>query len=138
MIALVTATKALVLDEDMAPLSGAISLLGGTSEVVVWDDSSVDWTKYSVAIIRSTWDYHNRYREFLEWVNKVSTLTTLHNNAEVIRWNTDKRYLDELSHAGIATVPMLLEVEATEPSLFFSVDTAALERFARCCIATAG
>ena len=55
--------------------------------------------------MRSPWDYHRRYDEFLSWIDRVSTATVLHNPAEVIRWNTDKTYLAGLEAAGVPIIP---------------------------------
>jgi glutathione synthase/RimK-type ligase-like ATP-grasp enzyme len=58
-----------------------------------------------MAIVRSPWDYHRRYPEFLAWLDAVSAVTQLHNSADIIRWNTNKEYLAELVDAGIGIVP---------------------------------
>ena len=66
------------------------------AEPVVWDDENVDWDVYDLVIIRSTWDYTPRREEFIEWVERLPRVL---NPANVIRWNTDKRYLAEVPHA---------------------------------------
>jgi glutathione synthase/RimK-type ligase-like ATP-grasp enzyme len=55
--------------------------------------------------VRSTWDYEDKHREFLEWARRVERKTTLWNPAETIAWNSDKRYLRELARRGVPTVP---------------------------------
>jgi glutathione synthase/RimK-type ligase-like ATP-grasp enzyme len=104
-IALVTARGALELDEDMPLLAGALSDLGAAVETPCWDDSSVDWTRYGAALLRSTWDYADRSDEFLAWCDTCSTRTRLLNAAGVVRWNTDKHYLADLARAGVPVVP---------------------------------
>lgn len=104
-VALVSARAARDLDDDLAPLLAAFARLGATAEVQDWDDPDVDWSSYDMALVRSTWDYHARYDEFRDWVDRVAAVTDLHNPVEVIAWNTDKRYLRELSEAGIPVVP---------------------------------
>jgi len=56
-------------------------------------------------VLRSTWDYAERIGEFLEWADRCACLTRLANPVETVRWNTDKRYLLELSQAGVPVVP---------------------------------
>ena len=56
-------------------------------------------------VIRSTWDYHRRPREFAEWLSRVSVATMLHNPQDVVRWNMDKRYLRDVVTAGIPVIP---------------------------------
>ena len=104
-IALVTAHAARALDEDLPPLVAAMAACGITPEIVVWDDPAVDWARFSLALLRSTWDYHERLPEFLAWLGRVARLTRLANPEEVVRWNLDKHYLAELQRAGVATVP---------------------------------
>ena len=62
----------------------------------MWDDPTVDWDRYALVIVRSTWDYSWRHEQFLAWAESVPRLL---NAVDVIRWNTDKRYLDELPEA---------------------------------------
>jgi glutathione synthase/RimK-type ligase-like ATP-grasp enzyme len=45
-------------------------------------------------VVRSTWDYPDRREAFLAW---AESLPHVLNPPEVLRWNTDKRYLEELS-----------------------------------------
>ncbi len=69
---------------------------------VPWDDPDVDWTGFEAVVIRSTWDYSRRRDEFLAWADSVGD--RLHNSPDVLRWNSDKRYLGELAAAGFSTV----------------------------------
>ncbi|MBI3856591.1 MAG: hypothetical protein HY293_12965 [Planctomycetes bacterium] len=104
-VVLVTAASARELDEDLPPLCTALKDAGVLHEVAVWDDPAVDWRAYSLAVVRSTWDYVPRRDEFLAWAARVSSVTRLCNPAEILRWNTDKRYLREMSRQGLPVVP---------------------------------
>ncbi len=104
-IALVSGGEAREFDTDLPYLSRALGDRGIITEVVDWDNASVDWSRFSMAIVRSPWDYHRRYPEFLTWLDAVSAVTTLQNPADIIRWNTNKEYLDELVDAKIGIVP---------------------------------
>ena len=109
-IALVTCAAGRSRDDDLPPLLAALVAhhVGGdavVAEAVDWDDPAVDWAVYDLAVIRSTWDYTARYDEFLAWVERCSAATTLINDPGVLRWNSDKRYLDELAAAGVRVVP---------------------------------
>ena len=105
LVALVSAAEARHHDTDLSLIVRALGDRGIVADIVDWHDASIDWSKYSMAIIRSPWDYHRRYAEFMTWVDDVSTKTTLHNSADIIRWNTDKSYLQELIDAGIDVIP---------------------------------
>lgn len=104
-IALVTASAARELDEDLAPLEIALREAGANVTIAVWDDANVDWSHFQLALLRSTWDYTQRLAEFLAWAERAATQTRLLNPLPVIRWNTDKHYLRDLGKSGIAIVP---------------------------------
>jgi O-ureido-D-serine cyclo-ligase len=103
-IVLVSARAARGLDDDEAPLCAAFGAAGCHAERAEWDDPGVDWASFDVALLRSTWDYAERLNEFLAWVSRASALTRVLNPPSVVRWNTDKHYLSDLSQAGIAVV----------------------------------
>jgi hypothetical protein len=104
-IALVTAIAAFPLDEDMPPLLAAFARAGVDAEVRAWDDTTVSWSRYDIALLRSPWDYTERLPEFLAWAGRVSRQARLLNPLAVIERNTDKHYLADLAKAKIATVP---------------------------------
>ncbi|TDB75413.1 hypothetical protein E1165_11080 [Micromonospora sp. KC723] len=101
-VALVTCDRLTDLDPDdrlvLAPLAGR----GVRVDPAVWDDPDVDWPAYDLVVLRSPWDYALRRDEFVAWADTVPQLV---NPADVVRWNTDKRYLGELAAAGVPTVP---------------------------------
>jgi len=104
-IALVSADEALSLDPDMPPLVEALQSHGVEVATPSWDDASIDWARYDLALLRSTWDYAERIDEFLEWARRCASVTTLLNPPDVVAWNTDKHYLAMLGAAGVAVVP---------------------------------
>lgn len=91
-------------EPDAPTLDAALAEAGITARWVSWDDPEVDWSGSLVAV-RSTWDYHDRLKEFLAWARSVPRLL---NGAEVFAWNTDKTYLVELARTGLPVVPTLL------------------------------
>ena len=78
-------------------------LPGGS--IVAWEDDAVDWASFDVVVLRSTWNYTDHLDAFLAWAERVAGVTRLVNPLSVIRWNTDKRYLDQLAVAGVPVVP---------------------------------
>ena len=101
MIALVTTQAARGHDHDLDILTAALDAAQQKWQIVNWDDVAIDWTQFSIAVLRSTWDYYARLDEFVAWVDQVSAQTTLCNPAGIVRWNVDKRYLQEMSAHGI-------------------------------------
>ncbi len=112
-IALVTVHAARATDADLAPLQAALLVAGAHVSIVDWDDAAADWSAFDLVVLRSCWDYTERYVEFLVWAERVSHLTRLLNAFAIVRWNTDKHYLADLERAGIAIVPSrFIEPEA--------------------------
>ena len=101
-IGVATCALAPDLDEDGPLLMDALESAGADATVVLWDDDPVDWKSFDAVLVRSTWDYPLRRAEFLAWTRRCRRTT---NPADVLAWNTDKRYLDDLSRAGVPTVP---------------------------------
>ena len=104
-IALVTCAKLPPHERDDAPLVAALLARGATVHQPVWDDEAVDWSRFDLAVIRTTWDYWHRRDDFVRWAERVEAQTPLCNPARVVRWNTSKAYLRELEAAGVRTVP---------------------------------
>jgi glutathione synthase/RimK-type ligase-like ATP-grasp enzyme len=103
-VALVSAESARHLDEDLPPLVRALAAIGAEPSVEVWDDPAVDWAAFDLVVVRSTWDYVPRRDALLAWSEAVAAVTVLANPPDVLRWSTDKRYLAELSSAGVPCV----------------------------------
>jgi glutathione synthase/RimK-type ligase-like ATP-grasp enzyme len=90
------------LDEDGPALVEALRARGLEPVAAVWDDPTVDWARFDLVVLRSTWDYAERRDEFLSWLDALPRVV---NPPEVVRWNTDKRYLAALADAGVPVVP---------------------------------
>ena len=119
MIALVTTQAARGHDHDLDILTAALDAAHQKWQIVNWDDASIDWSQFSIAVLRSTWDYYARLDEFVAWVDLVSAQTTLCNPAEIVRWNVDKRYLQEMSAHGIPVMAttFVLQLSQVTPEL---------------------
>ncbi|RAO61663.1 ATP-grasp domain-containing protein [Micromonospora saelicesensis] len=101
-VALVTCSALADLDPDDRLVLAPLAARGVAVQSAVWDDPDVDWSSYDLVVLRSPWDYALRRDEFVSW---AATVPMLVNPADVVRWNTDKRYLAELNAAGVPTVP---------------------------------
>ena len=72
-----------------------------------WADEKFDWGTTKYAIFRTTWDYFDRFEEFFNWLEKNKERTTFINSADIINWNIDKHYLQDLATNGINIAPTL-------------------------------
>jgi glutathione synthase/RimK-type ligase-like ATP-grasp enzyme len=106
-LALATCAELPELDADDHALRDALLERGVPTDVVVWDDPTVDWGTYPHVVIRSTWDYTDRPAQFADWTRKVERTSTLLNPASVVGWNIDKTYLRDLEKAGLPIVPTI-------------------------------
>lgn len=104
-IALVTCAEARPLDEDLPPLLEALERAGVECGLCDWTDPEVDWASWDAAVIRSPWDYFHDLDAFLAWAGEVDAQTRLLNPLPVVRWSCDKRYLRDLTKAGVPVVP---------------------------------
>ncbi|MCW2561141.1 MAG: hypothetical protein JWP55_5105 [Mycobacterium sp.] len=87
-------------DGDDAGLVKALRSRGLHARWLSWDDPETE--RADVVVLRATWDYIDRLDEFLAWTRRVPNLL---NAPDVVAWNTDKRYLADLTAAGVPTVP---------------------------------
>jgi glutathione synthase/RimK-type ligase-like ATP-grasp enzyme len=101
-VALVSSERGLQVDPDLPLASAALRDAGQEVDLVRWDDETVDWDGFSLAVVRSCWDYAWRLEEFLAWAGSVPRLR---NGVELLHWNTDKTYLRDLEKAGLPVVP---------------------------------
>ncbi|MFJ4711864.1 RimK family alpha-L-glutamate ligase [Streptomyces sp. NPDC088785] len=118
-IALVTCRPApdISVDRDLPPLVAELERCGADAVAAEWDDPDVDWAAFDLVVLRSTWDYSWRRAEFLRWAGHCAAVTRLANPVDVLRWNTDKRYLGELARAGVPTVPTVYVAPGDTPAL---------------------
>ena len=96
-----------ILNED-GLLERAFEALGATTARVAWSDPAVDWSGFDALLIRQTWDYFERFGEFMAWLDRIEGSVRVVNPVDVIRWNADKRYLVDLADAGVAVVPTVV------------------------------
>lgn len=86
--------------------AAALEAAGLLAQPVRWDDADADWGAFATLVIRSTWDYHLRPDEFRAWLDSLEAVgTPIWNPVGVLRWNMDKRYLQDLEADGVALTP---------------------------------
>uniref|UniRef100_UPI004047D6DB ATP-grasp domain-containing protein n=3 Tax=Roseivirga sp. TaxID=1964215 RepID=UPI004047D6DB len=75
-----------------------------------WADLDFDWAETKMVLIRTTWDYFDRYEEWQNWLALVASKARLINPIEIIRWNMDKHYLGDLKARGV-NIPETIYIE---------------------------
>lgn len=99
-VALATCAQVPEGDDEAQLLTEALAARGIEAAPAIWDDACVDWHAFDLVVVRSTWDYPARRDAFVAWADSLPYVL---NPPEVLRWNTDKRYLQELPVAIIPT-----------------------------------
>ena len=95
-------------DPDDAHLVLALERVGAQPRWVVWNatDPTRLHEQLDLLLIRSPWDYTDHQPRFLRWLADVSV--PVHNPVDLVRWNSDKRYLLDLQARGVPTVTTLI------------------------------
>jgi hypothetical protein len=107
-VALVTCEALPSLYEDDHLLVAALDDIGIGSAPAVWSDASIVWTSFDAVVMRSPWDYFERAAEFRAWLDaRIVEDALLCNSREILDWNFDKAYLQDLVRAGVAVVPTI-------------------------------
>lgn len=91
-------------EKDDLPFFEELTALGINYEILPWD-SDTDWRRFDTCLLRTTWDYQERFADFMAWIKTVSSQTQLINSESIIVWNSHKRYLKELQEADITIAP---------------------------------
>lgn len=92
------------LDESWRLLAEALAAESMEARVVVWNDP-VEWSSWDLVLANYMWGYVADRDPFLDWVRHVTSVTTLVNSEKVLRWNSDKRHMNQLAAAEVPTVP---------------------------------
>lgn len=84
----------------------------------IWTDKKVKWAAYDLLLIKSPWDYFEKYAAFCQWLDKIKQLgIRMLNPLPVIKWNSDKHYLNRISTAGTPVIPFAFIEKGEMPLL---------------------
>ena len=88
-------------DLSFAPMAE----LGWQVDMVPWR-SDADWNDYDLVYICTPWDYQNDVDAFLDVLATIERSSArLCNSLQLVRWNLEKTYLQELESRGADIVP---------------------------------
>ena len=95
-----------VIDDDLA--HAPLARRGWQVETVPWNRPGVDWRRYDLIIIRSTWDYQNQADAFLSTLATIEASgARLENPLAIVRGNMQKTYLRDLAARSVPVVPTI-------------------------------
>jgi len=74
-------------------------------DYLIWTDEQINWDLYDFVLIKSIWDYIDQYDYFLKWLDNLRAKNIIIlNPSNVVKWNSDKRYLREIEIAGLPVI----------------------------------
>ena len=93
------------LELQLGQLVPALRDRGLELDLRVWDDPELRPADYAAVVVGTTWDYTTRAEEFLDRMDAFAAHSVVLNPPDVLRWNADKRYLQQLAERGVPTIP---------------------------------
>lgn len=87
-------------------LKAALEHHGAQVRCIAWDGPEHEWHDVEAMVIRTTWNYHlhiNAFRHFID--RRAAQGCHCFNAAELLCWNLDKHYLQDLTKAAVTVVP---------------------------------
>lgn len=95
-------------DIEVAALRPAFAELGLDLIEIDWRSPLADFEGIALVLLGTAWDYQDHPAEFLARLDElVARGIAVHSPPDVVRWNIDKRYLQDLASRGAVTVPTL-------------------------------
>lgn len=105
-----------VLIED-ALLVNELERQGLSAARFSWSDPTVDWRKVKAIVFRTTWDYFDRFDVFSIWFEQRRKDQLMFNHPDLMLWNMDKIYLNDLKTKGINVPPTVFIPKGSEKTL---------------------
>ncbi|KAA3635141.1 MAG: hypothetical protein DWQ02_10290 [Bacteroidetes bacterium] len=116
-VLLITASNLPIEEPETGKLLETLKGLGLSGKIVAWDDKTINWQDCKLVVIRTPWDYVEKYPEFRRWLELTGTKTKVWNPVKTILWNIHKSYLLELQEQGVPIVPTKLVSAGSEKKL---------------------
>jgi glutathione synthase/RimK-type ligase-like ATP-grasp enzyme len=93
-----------ILEEDRL-VAEALARRGLHCARVDWSRTDLDFAAFRCLVLRTTWDYFDRFAAFSRWLDAIEDRVTVFNDLATVRWNLDKHYLADLGARGVPTIP---------------------------------
>lgn len=106
LVTLLTGAEMPIADNATELITAALAVVGVDSRTIVWSDAAAMAEPSDAVIISTTWDYSRAADRFVAALR--SAAGPVYNPVDVVEWNLHKKYLIELSAAGVAVVPTRL------------------------------
>lgn len=115
-------------DREVAALRPAFAAAGLALEEIDWRAPLTLFEGVAAVLIGTTWDYQDDAAAFLARLEALEAAgMTVCNPPALVRWNADKRYLEDLARAGAPTIPTLWRDDVTAADLPAAFDALGTE-----------
>ena len=121
-------------DEQIAALRSGLAGSGVDVIDIDWRVPIDTLIGFPLALIGTAWDYTDHPTEFLYTLDAMEAAgVTVCNAAQVVRWNSDKSYLQHLAAAGAVSIPTIWhddpgEADVTAAFAEFGTDRVVVKR----------
>ena len=106
------------LTEEVSKLAPALSKLGLELIEVRWREIADRAAEFAAILPLMVWDYFEGNEEaFLTAVAKAEAVTPVFNSFNILKWNADKSYLDELAERGAPVIRTLTVDRVTQTNV---------------------
>jgi glutathione synthase/RimK-type ligase-like ATP-grasp enzyme len=97
------------LTEEMGKIIPAFATQGLTAEIVLWKEAAARAGDYAAMLPLIVWDYFegDNLSLFLNEMAEASKKTKIFNSLNMLKWNSNKTYLDELQQKGAPGIPTM-------------------------------
>ncbi len=111
------------LDEQMGKLTPAFAKHHMDVTLVNWREAAQVANEYDAMLPFFVWDYFEQNEEeFFETMAKVCQQTELYNPFDVLKWNSNKSYLEDLGARGASIIPSISVERVTEKLVLRAMD----------------
>ena len=107
------------LEEQMGKLTPAFAALGFQTELVLWKTAAARAGEFAAMLPLIVWDYFETGNPqlFAGQMQKAAEKTCVLNPPEILNYNSDKSYLDDLEARGAPVIPSRVIDNVTQDSI---------------------
>ncbi|MGB0906206.1 MAG: ATP-grasp domain-containing protein [Maricaulaceae bacterium] len=111
-------------DEEMGKIVPAFAALGMDAVLVRWRGISERASEFDAILPLLVWDYFEGNEDaFLTEMAKCEQQTKVFNTFDVLKWNSNKSYLDELERSGAPVIETIVVDRVTQTNVTKAFDT---------------
>ncbi len=117
------------LDEQIAKLRPAFLRENMDLHVVDWRKALARVGDFDAVLPLFVWDYYEENeQEFLATMAQIAQKTHLFNSFDVLKWNADKSYLQDLRNLGAPTIPGVRLERVNEERVLAALETLGVDK----------